>query len=227
VWIKVLALIAHLVLLEALTIHSAKDHNSICLLESLKQEGSGQAHSIGEVIAVDGLFAHFELIGLLVELISQGATGDNDVFSPVDSPICSCHCPRIVINICDLSAVFEHSAVLLRLVPTAKEGIPHMHHSRIYGENTLDIVRDAECGPALVDRASIKELSIFLELDQIRVSFGLHVKQATSYQHLVTSSLLKFIKDLHSLLLHLAVALLIMQVAPYTPVTDSPRANGP
>lgn len=104
---------------------------------------------------MDSLFVHLELIGHLVELVSKSTTGDNYVFGPIYSPICSGYCPRIVINIYDLSAVLEHSAVLLRLVPTAKEGIPHMYYSRIYGENPLDIVRDAECGPALVDRASI------------------------------------------------------------------------
>ena len=77
--IEVITFIAHLVSGEVRTINCPKYHLATCFFETFEQEGSWEVISIREVIAMDRLLSHFELIGRLIELVGCGSTGHHNV----------------------------------------------------------------------------------------------------------------------------------------------------
>lgn len=122
----------------------------------------------------------------------------------------------------DGGAKAQIGAQLHALLPAAVERVPHPNYARLLREHSLNVVGDAECGPAFVDLSGSEVLTVLLKLKQVRVVAWLHVQETAILEHLRPCSGLQLSEDLRCFLLHARVPRLIVQVPPDAPMAHSP-----
>ncbi len=110
VWVQIVTFVSHFVLGKVFTINCPEYHYPVGLFKPFEKEAGWKSTIFRKEVAMNGLFSHLELIGMLIKLICGCSTCYYHIFSLELSSIFKSDCGVFMIYIYNICAKVKVSS---------------------------------------------------------------------------------------------------------------------